>query len=130
MTTDAGIYKIPCSRCNLIYIGKSNNIPRRFQQHKNKNDGRNANDNNPMVKHIVNTNHTVSTDQSTVIKNISNIKQRKLIEYFLISNSYNMNIYCVSIHFNITTSLLLKNNSPCLSELLNIVDPGYMCFFE
>ena len=77
MTTDAGIYKIPCSRCNLVYIGESDNISRRLQQHKN--DVRNANDINPIVKHIVNADHSVSIDQSTVIKNISNIKQRKLV---------------------------------------------------
>ena len=122
MTTDAGIYRVPCNRCNLVYIGESDNIPRRLQQHKN--DVRNANDNNPIVKHIVNADHPVSIDQSTVIKNISNIKQRKLIESFLISNSNNMNIYSASIHFDSTTSILLKNNSPFLSKLLNIVDPG------
>ena len=81
MTTDASIYRVPCNRCNLVYIGESDNIPRRLQQHKN--DVRNANDNNPIVKHIVNADHPVSIDQSTVIKNISNITQRKLIESFI-----------------------------------------------
>ena len=116
------IYRIPCSRCNLVYIGESDNIPRKLQQHKN--DVRNTNDNNPIVKHIVNADHPVSIDQSTVIKNISYIKQCKLIDSFLISNSNNMNIYSASINFDSTTSLLLKDNSPFLSTLLNIVDPG------
>ena len=75
----------------MIYIGESDSIPRRLQQHKN--DVRNANDNNPIVKHIGNSDHPVSIDQSTVIKNISNIKQRKLIVYFLVSNSNNMFIF-------------------------------------
>ena len=44
----SGVYKVPCS-----YIGKSDNIDKRLQQHKN--DFSNNNRNNPIVKHIIRT---------------------------------------------------------------------------
>ena len=82
MATDANICKIPSSRCNLIfYIEECDNIPLRLQQQKN--DVRNTNHNNPIVKHFVNTDHPVPINQSIAIKNISNIKKRKLTLFFL-----------------------------------------------
>jgi len=53
----SGIYKIPCSSCDLQYIGESDDLDRRLQQHKY--DIRNNNRNNPIVKHISEAEHPV-----------------------------------------------------------------------
>ena len=70
--TEAGIYKVPCSGCELIYIGESDNISRRMQQHKN--DIRNCNLNNPIMKHIVNTEHPITVNNFSIVNKRSKFK--------------------------------------------------------
>ena len=92
---DAGIYSIPCNSCNLYYIGESNCLQRRFQQHKS--DLPNCNGNSALVKHRDNTGHAISVKNSSILCHVNNINQRKLIEFFLIKNFDDMNVYKASI---------------------------------
>ena len=69
----SGVYKVPCS-----YIGKSDNIDRRLQQHKN--DFSNNNRNNPIVKHTSEINHPVNIENASIVQFVNDIKRRKLIE--------------------------------------------------
>ena len=117
----AGIYKVNCSNCNSIYIGESDNIERRIQQHKY--DRQNLNGNNPIVKHIINNNHSVNFNNTEIIKKVSNIKQRKLLESFFIYNSDNMNVYSNSINFDLCTSNILKNNCNSLRKIIQNLNP-------
>ena len=50
--------------------------------------------NNPLVKHIADQYHSVNINNATTAKIImNNVRQRKVIESFLIKNASNMNIY-------------------------------------
>ena len=119
---NAGIYKVGCSDCSDVYIGESDNISRRIQQHKY--DRVNLNNNNPIVKHIINNNHTINFNNTEVIKKVSNVKQRKLLESLFIQNSNNMNVYSNSINFDICTSNIIKNNCKQLRKIIDNINPG------
>ena len=121
-TDNAGIYKVGCSDCSDVYIGESDNISRRIQQHKY--DRVNLNNNNPIVKHIINNNHTINFNNTEVIKKVSNVKQRKLLESLFIQNSNNMNVYSNSINFDICTSNIIKNNCKQLRKIIDNINPG------
>ena len=114
---DAGIYSIPCNSCNLQYIGESDCLERRFQQHKS--DLRNCNGNSALVKHRDNTGHAISVKNSSILCHISNINQRKLIESFLIKNIDNMNVYKASIAIDDFTSSIMHNKVPFLRKFVN-----------
>ena len=69
LSKDAGIYTIPCNSCNLQYIGESDNLTRRLQQHTS--DLRTSNENNAIVKHRNNTDHAISIDSFSTLYTIS-----------------------------------------------------------
>ena len=96
---DAGIYSIiPCNSCNLQYIGESDCLERRFQQHKSD-----------LCMEIV---------PSSILCHVNNINQRKLIESFLIKNIDNMNVYRVSIAIDDFISSIMHNKVPFLRKFV------------
>ena len=114
---DAGIYSIPCNSCNLQYIGESDNLARRLQQHRS--DLRTSNENNAIVKHRNSAGHAISIDNFSTLYHIGNVNQRKLIESFLIKNIPNMNLYKTSITIDNFTSSIIYNNVPNLKKLVD-----------
>ena len=127
LVKDAGIYRIPCNSCNLQYIGESDCMERRKQQHRS--DLRNCNENSAIVKHRNDTNHVISVDKFSTVCRISNISQRKLIESFLIKNVDNMNVYKTSISIDNFTSAFLYNNVPSLRKYVGqLIDTGQSHF--
>ena len=58
---------------------------------KHKNDIRNNNRNNPIVKHISKLDHPVNIENASIVQFVNDIKLRKLIESFVIKNSNNFN---------------------------------------
>ena len=66
---DEGIYSSPCNSCNLQYIGESDNLARKLQQHRS--DLRTSNENNAIVKHRNNTDHAISMDYISLLYTIS-----------------------------------------------------------
>ena len=79
---------------------------------------RTSNENNVIVKHRNNTDHAISIDNFSTLCHIGNVNQRKLLEYFLIKNVPNMNLYKTSIEIYNITSLIIYNNVPSLKKLL------------
>ena len=114
---DADIYTIPCNSCNLRYIGESDNLARRLQQHRT--NLRTSNENNAIVKHRNNNDHAISIDNFSTLYHIGNVNQRKLIESFLIKNIPNMNLYKTSIKIDNFTSSIIYNNVPNLKKLVD-----------
>ena len=107
---------MPCSACNKQYIGESDNIDRRLQQHKN--DIRNNNRNNPIVKHISEFDHPVNIENASIVQFVNDIKRRKLIESFIIKNSNNFNVYQCSVNKDNDTSNILLQSVPSLRHLI------------
>ena len=115
------VYKVPCSACNKQYIGESNNIDRRIQQHKN--DIRNNNRNNPIVKYISELDHPVNIENSSIAQFVNDIKIRKLIEFFRIKNRNNFNVYQCSVSIDNATSNILLQSVPSLRHLICSINP-------
>ena len=120
--SDACIYAIPCSECNLHYIGESDNIDRRMVQHRN--DMRRCDERNSIFKHVSTKNHNVLISDCNIISRINNVHTRKLVESFLIKNTENMNSYEVSVKIDNVTSELLNKNVKSLNALLNKLENG------
>ena len=114
---DAGIYSIPCNSCNLQYIGESDNLARRLQQHRS--DLRTSNENNAIVKHRNSAGHAISIDNFSTLYHIGNVHQRKLIESFIIKSIPNMNLYKTSITIDNFTSSIIYNNVPNWKKLVD-----------
>ena len=119
----SGVYKVPCSACNKQYIciGESDNIDRRLQQHKN--DIRNNNRNNPIVKHISELDHNVNIENASIVQFVNDIKRRKLIESFIIKNSNNFNVYQCSFNIDNATFNILLQSVPSLRHLIYSINP-------
>jgi len=117
---NAGIYTIPCKICDVNYIGESDDVDRRLREHKG--DVSKLNQNNPIVKHIIDNSHSINFNNASFIHNSSNVHQRKLIESFLIHSTVNMNIYKSSIPMNNTLATILVNNVYILSKLLGKIN--------
>ena len=105
--------------CNKQYIGESDNIDRRLQQHKN--DIRNNNRNNPIVKHISELDHPVNIENASIVQFVNDIKRRKLIESFIIKNSNN--IYQCSANIDNATFNILLQSVPSLRHLIYSINP-------
>jgi hypothetical protein len=119
---DAGVYVVPCVDCDKKYIGESDNIARRIKQHKN--DLVNSNFNSALVKHRIDNDHRIVATNFSTVKFVSDVKQRKLIESFLICNSNNMNVFSTSVNFDPITSKIIYNNVHEMNKLLNKLDNG------
>ena len=83
------IYRIPCSVCNLNYIGESIDYKRRIHQHQH--DLNIDNQNSALVQHRQNNDHFINPNNSSIIKNINNYSKRKIAESFCIYNLPNYN---------------------------------------
>ena len=94
--------------CNFKYIGESDNLARRLQQHRS--DLRTSNENNAIVKHRTNTDHAISIDNFSTLYHIGNVNQRKIIDSFLIKNIPTMNLYKTSISIDNFTSSIIYNS--------------------
>ena len=106
--SDLCIYAIPCSECNLHYIGVSDIFDRSIGQHKN--NLRRCEERNSIFKHVSTKNHNVSISNCNIILRINNVHTIKLVESFLIKNTENMNSYEASVKIDNVTSELLKKN--------------------
>lgn len=59
VSSTAGVYKVPCEDCQLVYIGEAGrDLDTRIKEHKYA--VRTGNNNNAIFKHIENTNHRIS----------------------------------------------------------------------
>ena len=72
-------------------MGESDDLDRRLQQHKY--DISKHTRNSPIVKHISVQDHPVNINNATTVKIMNNVRQRKVIESFLIKKAPNMNVY-------------------------------------
>ena len=63
-------------------------------------------------------------NDTTTVKIMSTVRQRKVIESFLIKNVKNMNVYQCSINFDHFTSSILLNNVPSLRNFFNSLENG------
>lgn len=121
--SNAGVYSIPCSDCNLKYIGETDNFERRMREHRN--DIRTERINNPIVKHIVEDSHQINVNNSTLIKKCLDVRHRKLVESFVIYNVPNINIYQCSFNFDDVLSDIFKANINHLNKILiSLLDNG------
>lgn len=111
----SAIYKIPCSSCNSYYIGETNNINTRIYQHKY--DLKIDNLNSSLSIHRRNFNHTINPNNTTIIKNINNTDNRKIIESYIIKNTKNFNTQKGEIKIDNSINLYL-NKSIWLKNIL------------
>ena len=83
LSKNVGIYTIECNSCNLQYIGESDNLARRLQQHIYiyiyiyiyRSDLRTSNENNAIVKHRNTTDNAISIDNFSTLFHIGNVNQ-------------------------------------------------------
>ena len=80
---------------NLQYIGESDNLARRLQQHRS--GLRTSNENNAIVKHRNNTDHAISIDSFSTLYHIGNVNQRKIIVRLFVIKNINK-IYEININ--------------------------------
>ena len=111
------IYSIFCNDCDSKYIGESSNINQRKYQHKYA--VRNQDHNNAIVKHMLDTNHSVNVDNLAIIHKENNTIKRKLIESILINNSKNFNVQQTNYNLDILSNQLILKNCPNIHKMLN-----------
>ena len=74
--SDAGVYKVPCKDCDLVYIGETGrSLDVRMKEHKR--DVKNCNTNNANFVHAYDQNHSIDWDSSKMIIKCNNFKKRK-----------------------------------------------------
>lgn len=105
---NAGIYTIPCSSCNQLYIGETNNFHTRRYQHSH--DLKIDSQNSALTAHRRNLNHHINLNSASLIKPIHNTENRKIIESFLIKNTHNYNIHKGDINIDNVQNLYLKKS--------------------
>ena len=89
------IYQIPCKNCSGIYIGEtSRSFKTRCSEHKRdlnprnlaKIDDNNINKKTALVKHVVNFQHNIDFDNSSILAFESDFFKRRFLESFFINN--------------------------------------------
>jgi hypothetical protein len=85
------VYKICCNDCSDVYIGESNNVSRRLQEHER--DIRLLHsDNSALAHHSISLDHHINLDGFSILANEDFKLKRRLIEsYFIQSSSNSMN---------------------------------------
>ena len=82
--SQASIYKVPCTQCNLIYIGETARpIKRRLDEHKKALSL--DNHNNALVKHRNLLHHNLDLNNAQILKYIHPKNYRKCVESALIA---------------------------------------------
>ena len=89
--TQAGVYKINCSICNIPYIGQTGKeISTRTKQHQYI--IRTANNTSALFCHVRDLNHPIDWNSAEVIYRSSSVTERLLVEGCLIASFENMNL--------------------------------------
>ncbi len=77
--SEAGIYKIPCKDCNLVYIRETGrNIDTRIKEHRYA--VKRGDDNNAIYRHVLNKDHTIDWNNSQLLYKCNDLKKRRIIE--------------------------------------------------
>lgn len=119
------VYKIPCKDCNKTYIGQtSQKIRKRNYGHKN--DQKNyATASGSLAKHIFETGHSFSFDETSILEFESNPSKRLIMEGIHIFLDWEDNVNCrdeingidrtysslLKNHYNSNTVLIDQDNS-------------------
>src|SRR5215469_4704573 len=102
----AGVYKIPCRDCNLLYIGETNDFKRRIYQHEYA--LRTGDCNSSLLIHRERLNHRISTNDASLILKSDSAEERALYEAFAINNVNNFNVNKNNFIDNFTNNILLN----------------------
>ena len=89
--SQAGVYKIPCHDCNLVYIGETGrSLDVRLKEHRR--DMANCNMNNANFVHAYDNDHRIDWDSSEIIVKCNNYRKRRILESVCIENYNNYNL--------------------------------------
>ena len=89
------IYKIPCKRCNKIYVGQTGKeLNTRVKQHKYS--VRTGQESNALFVHMRDEDHCIDWDNASPILCCKSVLSRNIVESSIIKNteSVNMNLSC------------------------------------
>ena len=87
----AGIYKIPCNDCSLVYIGETGrNLETRIKEHKYA--IKSCNFNNAIFNHVYKEDHRINWNDSNLMYKSNDFKKRKIIEATCIQKYDNFNL--------------------------------------
>lgn len=121
---NSGIYAIPCTACEKVYVGESDNFKRRMREHGySKRDG---DMNSALVVHeSEKPGHIVNIHESELFYPINNVEIRKVLEQFIIAQNATFNLSSASEKIDdIVVSYL--NKTKCgvsiLSSFVNLKD--------
>ena len=116
------IYQVPCRSCQppSSYFGETINHDKRQKQHQYS--IRTQDSNNAIVKHMLDTNHTVLMSDSQVIRKENNTNKRKIIESIIISNKSNFSTQKSNYNLDKLTNNLVIRNCPKLHNTFSIID--------
>jgi hypothetical protein len=89
LKSSACVYTIPCSGCEKVYIGESDNLERRVSQHVRSLDVDDMN--SALTNHRFTHNHFINPRSATELLPIKGVEKRRMAEKFYISNIPNFN---------------------------------------
>src|SRR5215469_120300 len=102
----AGVYRIPCSDCDKVYIGETCDLKRRVYQHGY---ALHTGDNDSALqRHRMDFQHNIQISSAALIFNSDSVDRRRLYESFAINNSNNFNLGNSHIIDNFSNKFLLR----------------------
>ena len=112
---DAGIYKIPCQDCELVYIGETGrNLETRIKEHKYA--VKSHNKNNALFHHKYETDHRINWQGSHLMYKCHDFRKRKIIESMCIQKFGNFNLSEGTYKLDPVTRSLIDKSLPPISE--------------
>ena len=73
------VYKVPCNNCSDSYIGKTGrNFGTRINEHKN--NVKNLNTNSLIFSHVLENDHSIDWNHSSILAHSSHQKPRQFLE--------------------------------------------------
>ena len=91
MANNPGVYCIPCSSCNQIYVGQSGKtLAERCKQHSYS--VRTANSSSALFVHKQNYDHFINWNGAKMVYKSTSILERLIVENILIRKSVTMNL--------------------------------------
>ncbi len=89
--TVAGVHKIPCKDCELVYIDETgSDLDIRIKEHKYS--VRTANENNAIAKHVWDKNHCIDWANGQLLYKTNDSKTRKIIVSLYIKNTITLTL--------------------------------------
>ena len=115
----SGIYKIPCNDCEKFYIGETGrSISTRVKEHKYAVSTLNVN--NGLANYVLNSNHSINFNDSTLMYHCKDFKVRHVVESAFIkhysSSLVNLNSGLIDINDSVA-SLLVNSIKSNLSSI-------------